>query len=108
MDIGPSEAETFWTKFLRKLRRRALRGVKLVVSDAHEGLKAAAKLIASRSDGFEVDRRSRLRSSAELVMEIPLRMRQDSHVKQLTGSRGDSRIFQTSAWPKAAKAAATR
>ena len=41
MDIGPSEAETFWTEFLRKLRRRGLRGVKLVISDAHEGLKAA-------------------------------------------------------------------
>ena len=41
MDIGPSEAETFWTEFLRKLRRRGLRGVKLVVSDAHEGIKAA-------------------------------------------------------------------
>ena len=41
MDIGPSEAETFWTEFLRKLVRRGLRGVKLVISDAHEGLKAA-------------------------------------------------------------------
>ena len=41
MDIGPSEAETFWTEFLRKLRRRGLRGVKLVISDAHEGIKAA-------------------------------------------------------------------
>jgi len=41
MDIGPSEAETFWTEFLRKLARRGLRGVKLVISDAHEGLKAA-------------------------------------------------------------------
>lgn len=37
MDIGPSEAETFWTEFLRKLARRGLRGVKLVISDAHEG-----------------------------------------------------------------------
>jgi putative transposase len=37
MDIGDSEAETFWTEFLRKLRRRGLRGVKLVISDAHEG-----------------------------------------------------------------------
>lgn len=46
LDIGPSEAETFWTEFLRKLRRRGLRGVKLVVSDAHEGIKAAvAKLM---------------------------------------------------------------
>ena len=41
MDVGPSEAETFWTDFLRKLRRRGLRGVKLVISDAHEGIKAA-------------------------------------------------------------------
>ncbi len=39
--IGASEAETFWTDFLRKLARRGLRGVKLVISDAHEGLKAA-------------------------------------------------------------------
>lgn len=41
MDIGPSEAETFWTAFLRKLARRGLRGVKLVISDAHEGIKAS-------------------------------------------------------------------
>ena len=41
MEIGPSEAETFWTEFLRKLKRRGLRGVKLVISDAHEGIKAA-------------------------------------------------------------------
>ena len=40
MAIGPSEAETFWTDFLRKLARRGLRGVKLVVSDTHEGIKA--------------------------------------------------------------------
>jgi putative transposase len=45
MDIGPSEAETFWTAFLRKLARRGLRGVKLVISDAHEGLKAAASKV---------------------------------------------------------------
>ena len=43
--IGPSEAETFWTGFLRSLTRRGLRGVQLVVSDAHEGLKAAAAKI---------------------------------------------------------------
>jgi len=41
MAIGSSEAEPFWTEFLRSLARRGLRGVKLVVSDAHEGLKAA-------------------------------------------------------------------
>jgi putative transposase len=47
MDIGPSEAEPFWTAFLRKLARRGLRGVKLVISDAHEGLKAAIAKILS-------------------------------------------------------------
>lgn len=47
MDIGPSEAEPFWTGFLRKLARRGLRGVKLVVSDAHEGLKAAVTKVLS-------------------------------------------------------------
>jgi hypothetical protein len=41
MEIGASEAEPIWTEFLRKLARRGLRGVKLVVSDAHEGIKAA-------------------------------------------------------------------
>src|SRR5205823_9216785 len=41
MAIGASEAETFWTAFLRALARRGLRGVKLVISDAHEGLKTA-------------------------------------------------------------------
>jgi transposase-like protein len=41
MEVGPSEAETFWTDFLRGLARRGLRGVKLVISDAHEGIKVA-------------------------------------------------------------------
>jgi putative transposase len=41
LEVGPSEAEPIWTGFLRKLTRRGLKGVKLVISDAHEGLKAA-------------------------------------------------------------------
>jgi len=49
MDIGPSEAETFWTAFVRKLARRGLRGVKLVISDAHEGLKAAVSKVLHAS-----------------------------------------------------------
>jgi putative transposase len=49
MAIGPSEAETFWIDFLRKLTRRGLRGVKLVVSDAHEGLKAAVARVLNAS-----------------------------------------------------------
>src|SRR3954467_13104814 len=49
MDVGPSEAETFWTGFLRKLARRGLRGVKLVVSDAHEGIKATVAKVLNAS-----------------------------------------------------------
>jgi transposase-like protein len=45
LDIGPSEAEPFWTAFLRKLARRGLRGVKLVISDAHKGIRAAVSRI---------------------------------------------------------------
>lgn len=41
LHIGPSEAETFWATFLKDLVWRGLTGVKLVISDAHEGLKAA-------------------------------------------------------------------
>jgi transposase-like protein len=45
MAVGPSEAEPFWTKFLRSLTERGLRGVKLVISDSHEGLKKAARKV---------------------------------------------------------------
>jgi len=47
--IGTSEAEVFWTDFLRSLTRRGLRGVKLVISDAHEGLKAAVAKVLHAS-----------------------------------------------------------
>jgi putative transposase len=49
MAVGPSEAEPFWTKFLRSLTGRGLRGVKHLVSDSHEGLKAAAKKVLATS-----------------------------------------------------------
>jgi putative transposase len=49
LTIGASEAETFWTDFLRKLARRGLRGVRLVISDAHEGIKAAVSKVLNAS-----------------------------------------------------------
>jgi len=49
MAVGASEAETFWTAFLRTLARRGLRGVKQVISDAHEGLKAAVAKVLHAS-----------------------------------------------------------
>ena len=42
---GPSEAETFWTEFLRSLADRGLRGVKPVIADDHKGLRAAARRV---------------------------------------------------------------
>lgn len=42
---GPSEAEVFWTEFLRSLAARGLRGVKLVIADDHKGLRAAARRV---------------------------------------------------------------
>ncbi|QGN53469.1 IS256 family transposase [Novosphingobium sp. Gsoil 351] len=47
MAVGPSEAEVFWTDFLRSLARRGLRGIKLVISDAHEGIKASVSRVFS-------------------------------------------------------------
>ncbi len=38
-------AEPFWTAVLGQLARRGLRGVKLVISDAHDGLKAAVSKV---------------------------------------------------------------
>jgi transposase-like protein len=49
LHIGPSEAETFWSSFLKSMVRRGLRGVKLVISDAHEGLKSAILRVFSAS-----------------------------------------------------------
>jgi putative transposase len=49
MAVGPSEAEPFWTDFLRGMARRGLRGVKLVISDAHEGIKAAVSKVMHAS-----------------------------------------------------------
>ena len=42
-DVGDSEDETFWTRFLRSLKDRGLSGVRLVISDAHAGLKTAIR-----------------------------------------------------------------
>jgi putative transposase len=47
LSLGQSEAATFWIEFLRGLVRRGLKGVKLVISDAHEGLKAAITQVLS-------------------------------------------------------------
>jgi len=47
VDVGPSEDRAFWTAFLRGLVKRGLRGVRLVISDAHVGLKQAIATVVS-------------------------------------------------------------
>jgi putative transposase len=48
LDVGEVESGAFWTEFLRSLKKRGLAGVRLAVSDDHEGLKAAiARVLAS-------------------------------------------------------------
>ncbi len=47
--VGPAETHAFWKAFLRSLTARGLSGVKLVISDAHQGLKKAAGQVLSSS-----------------------------------------------------------
>lgn len=47
LDIGEIESEAFWVEFLRSLRARGLAGVRLAVSDHHEGLKHAIERVLS-------------------------------------------------------------
>jgi putative transposase len=67
VDIGDSEAETFWTKFCRSLRDRGLGGVRLVISDAHEGLnKAIRRCFAGASW-----QRCRVHYARNLLAKVP-------------------------------------
>src|SRR3954470_8943547 len=47
LGIGPSEAEPFWSSFIKGLVRRGLKGVKLVICDAHDGLRHAITRVLS-------------------------------------------------------------
>jgi putative transposase len=67
LDIAPSEAETFWTEFLRKLARRGLRGVKarhLRCARGHQGRdrQGAARLLAALPCALHAQRSRSCRS----------------------------------------------
>ena len=71
---GPSEAETFWTEFLRSLADRGLRGVKLVIADDHKGRQSCAQPVG-------VGRKLPLGMVAlRLRRQAPLSALQDHHV----------------------------
>ena len=67
VDIGDSEDETFWTRFLRTLKDRGLSGVRLVISDAHAGLKAAIRKCFAGSSW----QRCRVHFARNLLATIP-------------------------------------
>jgi transposase-like protein len=49
IDVGEAETEAFWTEFLFSLKARGLQGVRLCVSDAHQGLRnAIARVLGCR------------------------------------------------------------
>jgi transposase-like protein len=67
VDAGPSEDGPFWTAFLRSLVKRGLRGVKLVISDAHEGLRKALGAVLSGASW----QRCRVHFMRNLLATIP-------------------------------------
>ena len=67
VDIGDSEDETFWFQFLRSMRKRGLTGVRLVISDAHEGLKAAIRKGLSGASW----QRCRVHYARNLLAKVP-------------------------------------
>ncbi len=66
LDVGPSESGEFWKQFLRDLVGRGLRGVRLVTSDAHEGLKQAIASVLTGA-GWQRCRLHFLRNALALV-----------------------------------------
>lgn len=67
LDVGDTEDEIFWTQFLRRLRQRGLSGVRLVISDAHTGLKVAIRKTFSGSSW----QRCRVHFMRNLLSRVP-------------------------------------
>jgi len=68
-DTGPSEDHVFWTRFLRDLVKRGLKGVRLVVSDSHEGLKGAVAKVFPEASW----QRCRVHFMRNLLSTVPKR-----------------------------------
>jgi putative transposase len=66
LNVGLSEAAPFWIDFLRSLTRRGLKGVKLVISDAHEGLKKAIGQVLGATW-----QRCRVHTMRNLLVRVP-------------------------------------
>ena len=66
LNVGLSEAAPFWIDFLRSLNKRGLKGVKLVISDAHEGLKKAIQQVLGATW-----QRCRVHTMRNLLARVP-------------------------------------
>ena len=73
LDVGYSEDGAFWLQFLRSLVARGLSGVKLVTSDAHEGLKQAIRAVMQGS-GWQRCRVHFMRNALALVPRVAQQM----------------------------------
>ena len=91
LKVGPSEAETFWSGFLKALARRGLKGVKLVVSDAHEGLKhAIARVLGATWQRCRVHTiRTQLRGGSVWTVAAGLRGTQRDDMADLQAAVAD-------------------
>jgi transposase-like protein len=67
IDVGPSEDRSFWTQFLRSLVKRGLKGVRLIISDAHVGLKQAISTVRTGTTW----RRCRVHVMRNLLATVP-------------------------------------
>ena len=73
LDVGPSEDGAFWLQFLRSLGARGLSGVKLVISDAHQGLKSAIAAVLQGA-GWQRCRVHFVRNALALVPKTAAQM----------------------------------
>ncbi|MFC0468951.1 IS256 family transposase [Halomonas alkalicola] len=67
LSAGPAETEGFWTAFLRSLVARGLKGTRLVISDAHEGLKKAIATVLTGA-GWQ---RCRVHFMRNVLSQVP-------------------------------------
>lgn len=67
LDVGNTEDESFWKSFLRSLVRRGLKGVQLVVSDAHVGLQKAVRQVLQGSTW----QRCRVHTLRNILSHVP-------------------------------------
>jgi transposase-like protein len=72
VEVGASEDRGFWTAFLRSLVKRGLAGVRLVISDAHEGLKQAIGAVLAGAAW----QRCRVHFMRNLLATVPHAMRE--------------------------------